>query len=115
MDAASRSGVISFAEARERIPGPNGERNILAFKRGTLDVKLVVPVPPNPQTPHAQDEIYIVLRGRGIFVHGGVRERFGPGDILFVAAGIEHHYESYSDDFVLWRIFYGAEGGEIPA
>ena len=37
------------------------------------------------------------------------------GDILFVAAGVEHHYEDFSDDLALWRIFYGRRGGEIPA
>jgi hypothetical protein len=34
---------------------------------------------------------------------------------LFVAAGAEHHYEDFSDDLALWRIFYGRRGGEIPA
>ena len=29
------------------------------MQRGTLDVKLSCPVPPNHQTPHAQDEIYV--------------------------------------------------------
>ena len=37
------------------------------------------------------------------------------GDILFVAAGVEHHYEDFSEDLALWRIFYGRRGGEIPA
>ena len=43
------------------------------------------------------------------------RHRFDSGDILFVAAGVEHHYEDFSDDLALWRIFYGRRGGEIPA
>ena len=43
-----------------------------------------------------------------------VLDRFDSGDILFVAAGVEHHYEDFSDDLALWRIFYGPRGGEIP-
>ena len=66
MNATDRSGVIRFAEAQKGIPGPAGERSVLVLQRGTLDVKLALPVPPNQQTPHAQDEIYVVIRGRGV-------------------------------------------------
>ena len=114
MNPAGRSGVLRFSEARKRIPTPEGERAVLALKRGTLDVKLSIPVPPNAQTPHAQDEIYAVIRGRGVLVHGGRRDSFEAGDLLFVAAGVVHHYEDFSGDLALWRIFYGPPGGEIP-
>jgi mannose-6-phosphate isomerase-like protein (cupin superfamily) len=109
-----RSGVIRFADAAGSIPGPTGERSALVLKRGTLDVRLSIPVPPNTQSPHGQDEIYVVVRGHGVLVHDGKRDAFGPGDLLFVAAGVEHHYEEFSDDLALWRVFYGVEGGEVP-
>lgn len=115
MKATERSGVIRFAEAQEGIPGPAGERSILVLQRGTLDVKLVLPVPPSPQTPHTQDEIYVVIRGQGVLVHDGKRDPFESGDLLFVAAGIEHHYEAFTKDLALWRVFYGQRGGEVPA
>ena len=114
MNANDRSGVIRFAEAQRGIPGPAGERSVLVLKRGTLDVKLVLPTPPNEQTPHEQDELYVVIRGRGTLVHDGRRSPFAAGDLLFVAAGVEHHYEIETDDLALWRIFYGRSGGEIP-
>jgi len=114
MSMVGRSGVIRFREAQAAIPGPAGERAVLVLKRGTLDVKLSLPVPPNEQTPHSQDEIYIVVRGRGVLVHGGERDPFEAGDVLFVAAGIEHHYEEFSEELALWRVFYGAHGGEVP-
>jgi mannose-6-phosphate isomerase-like protein (cupin superfamily) len=110
-----RSGVIRFADARQRVPTPAGERAVLVLKRGTLDVKLSVPVPPNVQTPHEQDEIYFVISGRGVLVHEDKRDAFTAGDLLFVAAGVEHHYEDFSDDLALWRVFYGERGGEVPA
>jgi mannose-6-phosphate isomerase-like protein (cupin superfamily) len=115
MDPTDRSGVVRLVEAEARIPGPAGERAVLVLQRGTLDVRLSVPVPPNQQTPHEQDELYVVIRGRGVLVHDDQRERFDSGDILFVAAGVEHHYEDFSDDLALWRIFYGRRGGEVPA
>jgi mannose-6-phosphate isomerase-like protein (cupin superfamily) len=70
-------------------------------------------VRPLPQTPHAQDEIYFAIRGRGVLIHDGKREAFASGDLLFVAAGIEHQFEDTSEDFAIWRVFYGPEGGEV--
>jgi mannose-6-phosphate isomerase-like protein (cupin superfamily) len=53
-----------------------------------------------------------VLHGRGQLRHGVHREPFGPGDVLFVPAGVEHRFEDFSDDLDVWVIFYGPEGGE---
>jgi mannose-6-phosphate isomerase-like protein (cupin superfamily) len=89
------------------------EANVTAFRHGTLDVKLAIPARPNVQAPHAQDEVYIVARGRGALFHDGKRDSFEPGDFLFVAAGVEHHFEDFSDDLLVWRVFYGPDGGEI--
>jgi len=114
MQSDSRSGVIRFADAQALIPTPEGERSALVLHRGTLDIRLSLPLPPNVQTPHAQDELYAVVRGRGVLVHGGERTPFEAGDLLFVAAGVEHHYADFSADLALWRIFYGVAGGEIP-
>jgi mannose-6-phosphate isomerase-like protein (cupin superfamily) len=115
MSKSERSRVIRLAQAQVRIPGPADERSIILMQRGTLDVKLSLPARPNQQTPHAQDEIYIVIRGRGILFHDGERDAFESGDLLFVAAGIEHHFEDFSEDLAVWRVFYGPRGGEVPA
>ncbi|WP_422061361.1 cupin domain-containing protein [Sphingopyxis sp.] len=112
MNDTMRSGVIRFSDHAEKVPTPEGERSVLALKRGTLDVRLSVPVPPNRQTPHEQDELYAVVRGGGVLIHDGERTPFSAGDLLFVAAGVEHHYADFSDDLALWRIFYGKAGGE---
>jgi mannose-6-phosphate isomerase-like protein (cupin superfamily) len=106
--------VIHLAEARARIPGPAGEHSVSLLQHGTLNVKLSLPVAPNQQTPHAQDEVYVIIRGRGILVHDGKRDAFDSGDVLFVAAGIEHRFEDFSEDLSVWVVFYGPSGGEIP-
>ncbi len=110
-----RSSVIHFADAQADIPGPAGEHAITALQRGTLDVALSLPLHPRPQTPHAQDEIYFIICGRGVLVHDGKRDRFQSGDLLFVAAGIKHQLEDISEDLALWRVFYGPPSGEFPA
>jgi mannose-6-phosphate isomerase-like protein (cupin superfamily) len=112
---ADRSRVIRLAEAQAGIPGLAGERSVRVLQRGTLDVALGLPVSPSEQTPHAQDEIYVIIRGRGVLTHDGKRDPFESGDILFVAAGTEHHFEDFTKDLALWRVFYGPHGGEVPA
>jgi mannose-6-phosphate isomerase-like protein (cupin superfamily) len=115
MSTLHRSRVIRLVEAQARIPGPAGEHAIVVFQRGPLDIALSLPQRPSQQTPHAQDEIYVVVRGRGVLVHDGKREPFESGDLLFVAAGIERQIEDISEDFAMWRVFYGPPGGEVPA
>jgi mannose-6-phosphate isomerase-like protein (cupin superfamily) len=111
---SDRSGVIRCAEAQAAIPGPAGERAVAVMRRGSLDVALSQPEAPKQQTPHAQDEIYFIVRGQGALVHDGKRESFQSGDLLFVAAGIEHQIEDSTKDLMLWRVFYGPRGGEVP-
>jgi mannose-6-phosphate isomerase-like protein (cupin superfamily) len=113
MNKPDESCVIHFAEAQAQIPGPNGERSINFLRRGSLDVNLSRPLPPNQQTPHAQDEVYIIIRGRGVLLHEGRRESFEAGDFLFVTAGTEHRFEDFSGDVAYWRVFYGPPGGEL--
>lgn len=115
MTDVHRSRVIRLAEAQSGIPGPAGEHAVSVFHRGPLDVALSLPTHPSQQTPHTQDEIYFVVRGRGVLFHDGKRDPFGSGDLLFVAAGVEHQIEDISDDFAVWRVFYGPQGGEVPA
>jgi mannose-6-phosphate isomerase-like protein (cupin superfamily) len=114
MSRSGRSHVIRLAEAQTHIPGPKGEHSVSLLQRGTLDVKLSLPVAPNQQTPHAQDELYIIIRGRGVLFHDGKRDAFEAGDLLFVAAGTEHHFEDFTEDLAVWVVFYGEQGGELP-
>ena len=115
MSTPDRSRVIRLTEAQGRIPGPAGERAAMVLRRGPLDVALGLPLRPSQQTPHAQDEIYFIIRGRGVLIHDSKRDAFGSGDILFVAAGTEHQFQDTTEDLALWRVFYGPQGGEVPA
>jgi mannose-6-phosphate isomerase-like protein (cupin superfamily) len=103
---------VTVGEVMARIPGPGGRRWEVAFERGSLEVELYAPRGNDPQTPHTRDEIYVVVRGAGTFVHGEERTGFGTGDLLFVPAGQPHRFEDFSADLEAWVIFYGPEGGE---
>ena len=109
------SQVIGLSEAQAGIPGPAGEQAIVVFQRGSLNVALSLPLHTRQQTPHSQDEIYFIVRGRGVLFHDGKRDPFQSGDLLFVAAGIEHQIEDISGDFAMWRVFYGPPGGDALA
>ena len=114
MDKSDRSRVLRFSEAQRTIPGPAGEHAATILRCGLLDIALSLPQRPTEQTPHKQDEIYIIIRGSGLFLHDGKRDPVGSGDLVFVAAGAEHQFEDYSEDFAVWRVFYGPDGGEVP-
>lgn len=113
MSNRDRSRVIHLADARGRIPGPAGEHSVSVLQRCTLNLKLSLPVAPNKQTPHAQDEIYVIVEGRGVLFHDGKRDTFEPGDVMFIAAGTEHNFEDFTEDLAVWVVFYGPEGGEV--
>jgi len=112
-----RSCVVRFSDVEARIPGPAAEHFASALERGTLTAKLSLghfAPRPNQQSPHRQDEFYVIMRGCGVLWHRGRRDPFQAGDLLFVAAGTEHHFEDFSDDLAVWVLFYGPDGGEIP-
>ena len=96
---------LTVPEALARLPGSAGERYVELFQHGTLSVELYAPRGSDPQTPHTRDEVYVVVQGSGQF-------RIGPGDLLFVPAGVVHRFEDFTDDLAVWVVFYGPEGGE---
>jgi mannose-6-phosphate isomerase-like protein (cupin superfamily) len=111
-DIADRRFHGDFATWLGKLPTPDGKSFVVAHEHGTLSVELYAPRGVDPQTPHRRDEVYVVVRGEGHFVNGGARYRFGPGDLLFVPAGVAHRFEDFSDDLAAWVVFYGPEGGE---
>jgi mannose-6-phosphate isomerase-like protein (cupin superfamily) len=104
---------ITVAEVLARLPGPQGELSVSVFEHGSLVVKLYTPHRDDPQTPHSRDEVYVVASGSGEFVCGGGRQALSSHDVLFAAAGVEHRFENFSEDFAVWVFFYGPEGGEV--
>lgn len=82
------------------------------LENGSMELGFYKPVGCDDQTPHDQDEIYIVQTGTGTFLRGDEKISFEAGDALFVAAGVEHRFVDFSDDFATWVIFWGPTGGE---
>ena len=57
------------------------------------------------QSPHAEDEIYYVVSGRGAIVVAGERRPVRPGSIVFVAKEVEHSFVAIEEDLSLLVYF----------
>ena len=101
-----------LAEARA-VPVTEGQRSSLIMEHGSMSVRLYSPEQIDTQSPHEQDEVYVVVKGAGWFVNGSCRHRFSAGDVLFVPAGVQHRFEDFKGNLAVWVIFYGPKGGEL--
>lgn len=106
--------LLTVADALSRLPAPPEEQFVYLLEHGTAKIGLYAPRGVDPQGPHQRDEIYLVWRGQGSFERAGERHPFGPGDLIFVPAGMAHRFVDFDDDFAAWVIFYGPKGGEQP-
>jgi mannose-6-phosphate isomerase-like protein (cupin superfamily) len=89
----------------------SGQSSVSLFQHGDANLLLFVPKDQDTQVKHDRDELYVIQSGQGIFKRGNETVRFEPGDVLFVAAGMEHRFASFSGDFRAWVLFFGAQGG----
>jgi mannose-6-phosphate isomerase-like protein (cupin superfamily) len=108
----------SISQALARLPGaptstyPGGAPFVRMMAGGSMSVEVYAPKGTDLQQPHAQDELYFIHTGTGQLVINGQRFEAQAGDAFFVAAGVEHRFENFSQDFVTWVVFYGPQGGE---
>jgi mannose-6-phosphate isomerase-like protein (cupin superfamily) len=109
---------IELLELMKKLPlpatsrWPQGVWDIDGFDHGTMSLILFTPRGKDYQTTHEQDEIYVVFKGQGKLVMPSEQLTFVGGDVLFVPAGEDHHFEDFTDDLILWAVFYGPKGGE---
>jgi len=64
----------------------------------------------DPQSPHTEDEIYVVTRGRATLWTPSAQTPVGPGDVAFVPAGEEHRFVDIVEDLAVLVVFGPAEG-----
>jgi mannose-6-phosphate isomerase-like protein (cupin superfamily) len=102
---------LTLAATHASLPAA-GKRWVEPLRHGTMRLGLYAPTDPDGQTPHRQDEMYIVAAGCAGFVRGDDRREVSAGDALFVPAGMPHRFERMSADFAAWVLFWGPDGGE---
>lgn len=99
-------------KARDLAAASESGRYGVLLQTGSMELGYYQPRGEDPQSPHDQDEVYVVDAGHGVFVLDGKRQPFEQGEALFVPAGVDHRFEDFSDDFSAWVVFYGPPGGE---
>jgi mannose-6-phosphate isomerase-like protein (cupin superfamily) len=92
----------TVASARRRLEEAGGGYEVVHSSAG-LEVGVYVLVAPEPdrQQPHRDDEVYVVLEGRGVLNVEGEEFPLSEGSVHFVAAGAEHRFVGYEGLSVL--------------
>lgn len=62
------------------------------------------------QHPHAEDEVYVVARGRATLRCEDREHRIGPGSVVYVPAGEPHQFVDVSEDLSIIVVFSPPEG-----
>jgi mannose-6-phosphate isomerase-like protein (cupin superfamily) len=63
------------------------------------------------QSPHAEDEVYVVVAGRATLVVDGVRTDVAPGSVAYVPAAVPHRFEDVTEDLRVYVVFAPPETG----
>jgi len=61
------------------------------------------------QSPHTEDEIYLVTAGRATLESGGQRVEVRPGSVVYVPAGEVHRFADIAADLATVVVFAPAE------
>src|SRR5213592_5157562 len=100
---------IGVREAQRRLEAAGGGYEIVHQSPGLeLGVYVLVAPEPDRQQPHEDDEVYVVLEGRGTLEVEGEQVELREGHAVFVPAGAEHRFVGYEQLSVLvifekWR------------
>ena len=82
------------------------------MRTGELSVGLYVlgPGETDSQTPHNEDEIYVILAGSGRVTVGNETRTVSAGSIVRAAPGVEHHFHDVDQELQLVVCFAPPEG-----
>jgi mannose-6-phosphate isomerase-like protein (cupin superfamily) len=61
------------------------------------------------QTPHGQDELYYVVRGKARMRAGAEERALEAGTLVFVAAHVEHRFHDIQEELMVLVFFAPAE------
>ena len=61
------------------------------------------------QSPHTEDEVYVVMSGRGRISVGDEVREVGPGSIVYVAATVPHRFHDVTERMEIVVVFAPAE------
>src|ERR671924_2297831 len=94
--------ALEIEAVRRRLEQSGGGYEVIHESPG-LEIGVYVLVAPEPdrQQPHTDDEVYVVLEGRGVLNVEGEKFPLSEGSVHFVPAGAEHRFTGYEGLTVL--------------
>lgn len=102
----------SISEAIQQLATDDSAPFTVLMQNGSMSIEYFAPKEIDTQTPHKQDELYVIASGHSQFYRDGEMIECKTGDVIFVPAAMEHRFMNFSEDFATWVIFYGPQGGE---
>jgi mannose-6-phosphate isomerase-like protein (cupin superfamily) len=104
---------LDVEATRQRLAAANGGYEVVHRSPG-LEVGVYVLVAPEPdrQQAHADDEVYVVLEGRGVLTIEGEQIPVEQGKAAFVPAGADHGFTGYEGLSVL--VIFARPHGQAP-
>src|ERR671934_2498410 len=98
----STSQPFDVQATKDRLVAANGGYEVVHESSGLeLGVYVLVAPEPDGQQPHEDDEVYVVLEGRGVLDVDGERVELREGQAAFVPAGAHHRFTAYEQLSVL--------------
>ncbi len=99
--ALSVAHAFDIEAAKTRLAADGGYEIIHESAGLEIGVYVLVAPEPDHQQPHVDDEVYVVLEGRGTLDVEGVRVDLREGHAVFVPAGAKHEFVGYEQLSVL--------------
>jgi quercetin dioxygenase-like cupin family protein len=78
----------------------------------SLQVMRFEPGDEDPSHAHAEEEIYHVDSGEATLETEDDSIQVGPGDVVHLGPGTDHHFTDFKDEFVVTVIYAPAEGSQ---
>ena len=105
--------AFGIAEVKDRLVAAGGGYEIIHESQGLeLGVCVLVAPEPDPQQPHEDDEVYVVLEGSGTLEVEQESVPVAEGTAVFVQAGAEHRFGAYEHLSVL--VIFERRAAENP-
>lgn len=74
------------------------EVGIINLKKGQKDT----------QQPHAFDEIYYIISGKGTIEIDGIKNNVNPGKIIYIPKKVHHSFHAISDKIIALYVISGS-------
>jgi mannose-6-phosphate isomerase-like protein (cupin superfamily) len=103
------NGVFEVEQLRNQLTAERRYQEFLRIPAMSAGIYVLAAGATDKQTPHQEDEIYCVIRGKSKVRIGSSETHVKPGSVIFVEARTEHRFFDIEEEVVLLVVFAPAE------